>query len=388
MPETCRNGAALGPACNALPHCTGFRSGVQALAFSSALEELGKLCLLSLFDCREGFINFRFGNCPSKIDMCGEFYCTGSMNIFSHSLTAAQMHGCVAIGNFDGVHLGHAVMLTALRNLAAEQGTQAVAVTFDPHPIAVLRPEVTPPILTTVEYRIELLRAAGADSVIVLPVTKALLEMTAEQFFHTVIVDTFHAKGVVEGPNFRFGRGRKGDTAMLQGFCDRASVPCRIVSPIEIDGQLISSSRIRELLGSRALRQAMDLLGHPYRMTGVVRRGAGRGAGLGFPTANLAEIATLLPAHGVYGGQTILDGKCHPVAVSIGPNPTFGEHREKVECHIDGFNGDLYDKVLWVDLLSEIRPLQSFDSIERLVQQIREDVRTTRRLQQSFVSGD
>lgn len=298
------------------------------------------------------------------------------------------MHGCVAIGNFDGVHLGHAVMLTALRNLAAEQGTQAVAVTFDPHPIAVLRPEVTPPILTTVEYRIELLRAAGADSVIVLPVTKALLEMTAEQFFHTVIVDTFHAKGVVEGPNFRFGRGRKGDTAMLQGFCDRASVPCRIVSPIEIDGQLISSSRIRELLGSRALRQAMDLLGHPYRMTGVVRRGAGRGAGLGFPTANLAEIATLLPAHGVYGGQTILDGKCHPVAVSIGPNPTFGEHREKVECHIDGFNGDLYDKVLWVDLLSEIRPLQSFDSIERLVQQIREDVRTTRRLQQSFVSGD
>ena len=302
------------------------------------------------------------------------------MKIFSHSITTAQLHGCVAIGNFDGVHLGHAVMLKTLRELAAEQGAQAVAVTFDPHPIAVLRPEFTPPILTTVEDRIALLCAAGADSVIVLPVTKSLLEMTAEQFFHAVILDTFHAKGVVEGPNFRFGRDRKGDTAMLQGFCERASVPCRIVSPVETNGQFISSSLIRELICSRALRQAVELLGHPYRMTGVVRRGAGRGAGLGFPTANLLEIATLLPAHGVYAGRTTLDGRDYPVAVSIGPNPTFGEHREKVECHIDGFCGDLYDRKLQVDLLSEIRPLQSFDSIERLVQQIREDVETTRSL--------
>lgn len=310
------------------------------------------------------------------------------MNIFSHSMTAAQLHGCVAIGNFDGVHLGHTMMLAALRELAAEQGAQAVAVTFDPHPIAVLRPEFMPPILTTVQDRIELLSAAGADSVIVLPVTKTFLEMTAEEFFHAVIVDTFHAKGVVEGPNFRFGRDRKGDTALLQGLCERASVLCRIVSPVEINGQLISSSRIRELLCSRALRQATDLLGHPYRMRGVVRRGAGRGASLGFPTANLAEVATLLPAHGVYGGQTKLDGKCYPVAVSIGPNPTFGEHREKVECHIDGFNGDLYDKTLQVDLLSEIRPLQSFDSIERLVQQIRQDVETTRSMQILSASHD
>ena len=303
------------------------------------------------------------------------------MKISSHSITAVPLRGCVAIGNFDGVHLGHAVMLTALRELAAEQGVQAVAVTFDPHPIAVLRPEFMPPILTTVQDRIELLRAAGADSVIVLPVTKSLLEMTAEQFFHAVILETFHAKGVVEGPNFRFGRDRKGDTAMLQGFCERASVPCRIVGPVEVNGQLISSSRIRELLCSRSLRRAVELLGHPYRMTGVVRRGAGRGAGLGFPTANLAEIATLLPAHGVYAGQSLLDGKSYPVAVSIGPNPTFGEHREKVECHIDGFTGDLYDRIFQVDLLPEIRPLQSFDSIDCLVQQIREDVETTRRLQ-------
>lgn len=291
------------------------------------------------------------------------------------------MHGCIAIGNFDGVHTGHAVLLDALRELSAEQGTQAVAVTFDPHPIAILRPEFTPPILTTVEDRVELLRAAGVDSVIVLPVTMSLLEMTAAEFFQSVIVETFHAKGVVEGPNFRFGRDRNGDTQMLQGFCEAASIPCRIVSPVELNGQLISSSRIRELLCTRSLRQATELLGHPYRLTGVVRRGAGRGAGLGFPTANLAEVATLLPAHGVYAGYTMLNGRRYPVAVSVGPNPTFGEHREKVECHIDGFSGDLYDKVLKVDLLSEIRPLQSFDSIEMLIKQIRQDVEMTRSLQ-------
>ena len=297
------------------------------------------------------------------------------------SVTAQQLHGCVAIGNFDGVHLGHAAMLRTLRKLAAEQGSQAIAVTFDPHPIAILRPEFSPPILTTVEDRIELLHAAGADSVIVLPVTKLLLEMTAEQFFEVVILNTFRAKGIVEGPNFRFGRDRNGDTAALQEFCRRTKLACRIVDAFETHGELISSSRIRELICKRSLRQATELLGHPYRMTGVVKRGAGRGAGLGFPTANLADIATLLPAHGVYAGHTMLDGQRFPVAVSIGPNPTFGEHREKIECHIDGFSGDLYDKVLKVDLLSEIRPLQSFDSIESLVKQICHDVEMARALQ-------
>ena len=137
------------------------------------------------------------------------------MKEFTIPLTTEQRNGCVAIGNFDGVHLGHQVMLSALRELAAEQGTSAVAVTFDPHPIAILRPEFTPPILTTIDDRIELLLAAGADSVIVLPVTTSLLEMTPEQFFHDVILQTFQAKGVVEGSSFRFGHDRKGDTAML-----------------------------------------------------------------------------------------------------------------------------------------------------------------------------
>jgi riboflavin kinase/FMN adenylyltransferase len=141
---------------------------------------------------------------------------------------------------------------------------------------------------------------------------------------------------------------------------------------------MVSSSRIRELICARAMAGAVELLGHPYRLSGVVRHGAGRGRTIGFPTANLAEIQTLLPAHGVYAGATEISGNRYPVAVSIGPNPTFGEHREKVECHIDGFSGNLYDQKLAIDLLKEVRALQSFSSVDELIFQIRSDVEVCR----------
>ena len=290
----------------------------------------------------------------------------------------ADQRGCVAIGNFDGVHIGHVTMLRSLRQLASELNSRAIAVTFDPHPIAVLRPEFTPPVLTTIKERSALLRTHGADQVVVLPVSRDLLQMTAEQFFEDVIVREFRAVGIVEGPNFHFGHDRLGDVALLQQLCASTDIRCRIVASHDVDGFMISSSRIRELLCSRAMTAAVKLLGHPYRLTGIVRRGAGRGATLGFPTANLAEVATLLPAHGVYAGFTTLDGLKFPAAVSIGPNPTFGEHREKIECHIIGYSGDLYDAELDVDLMAEVRPLQSFSSVDDLLRQIRADIEVCR----------
>lgn len=293
--------------------------------------------------------------------------------------------GCIAIGNFDGVHLGHAHMLNELSAMARRRSTASVAVTFDPHPIAVLRPEFTPPILTTISERISLLKSSGATEVVVLPVTAGLLQMSAEQFFNEVVLRQFEASGIVEGPNFHFGRDRRGDVALLTQMCDRAQVECGVISSIDFNGQMISSSRIRELLCNRSLQQAVRLLGHPYRLTGTVRQGAQRGRQIGFPTANLFGIQTLLPAHGVYAARTTLNGQDYPVAVSIGPNPTFGEHREKIECHIDGFAGDLYDTELHIDLLSEVRPLQSFASVDELVRQIRNDVEYCR--QQSVASA-
>lgn len=293
--------------------------------------------------------------------------------------------GCIAIGNFDGVHLGHAHMLNELSAMARRRSTASVAVTFDPHPIAVLRPEFTPPILTTISERISLLKSSGATEVVVLPVTAGLLQMSAEQFFNEVVLRQFEASGIVEGPNFHFGRDRRGDVALLTQMCDRAQVECGVISSIDFNGQMISSSRIRELLCNRSLQQAVRLLGHPYRLTGTVRQGAQRGRQIGFPTANLFGIQTLLPAHGVYAARTTLNGQDYPVAVSIGPNPTFGEHREKIECHIDRFAGDLYDTELHIDLLSEVRPLQSFASVDELVRQIRNDVEYCR--QQSVASA-
>ncbi len=290
------------------------------------------------------------------------------------TVPSSAQRGCIAIGNFDGVHIGHVTMLRSLRQLASIVDAAAIAVTFDPHPIAVLRPEFTPPVLTTVKERTALLKTHGADQVVVLPVSRELLQMTAEQFFSDVIVREFRAVGIVEGPNFHFGHDRLGDVGLLQQLCEATDIRCRIVASHDVDGFMISSSRIRELLCSCAMAAAVELLGHPYRLTGIVRRGAGRGATLGFPTANLSEIRTLLPAHGVYAGITTLDGNQFPAAVSIGPNPTFGEHREKTECHIIGYTGNLYDTELSVDLLREIRPLQSFGSVDELVSQIRADI--------------
>lgn len=307
------------------------------------------------------------------------------------SIPESAQSACIAIGNFDGVHRGHARMLAALRGLASEVGERAVVVTFDPHPIAILRPEFSPPVLTTIAERTRLLRACGADDVVVLPVTRELLNMSAEEFVADVIVEQFRARGIVEGPNFRFGHDRQGDVTMLRRLCDLARIQCRIVDSLDESGQMISSSRIRELLCTRALRSAIAMLGHPYRITGIVRRGARRGSLLGFPTANLAEIETLLPAHGVYAGVAGVAGTDYPAAVSIGPNPTFGEHREKIECHLDGFHGDLYDTRLSVDLLAELRPLRSFASADALVTQIRADVDDCRRIArpaQACLPGD
>lgn len=302
------------------------------------------------------------------------------MNIPGLDVPTVARLGCIAIGNFDGVHKGHAEMLRSLRDLADDMHAPAVAVTFDPHPISVLRPEFTPPILTTLKDRVELLRASGAQQVVVLPVTPQLLEISAEVFFEDVILRQFAARGIVEGANFHFGKDRRGDVQLLQDLCSRHDVSCRIVQPVNDAETMISSSRIRELICSRAMAHAVDLLGHPYRLTGVVRSGAGRGRKIGFPTANIAEIVTLLPAHGVYAGVTSIEGRRYPAAISVGPNPTFGEHREKIECHIDGFAGDLYNQTLAIDLLAEIRPLQSFASVDQLIQQITADVASSRRI--------
>ncbi len=188
------------------------------------------------------------------------------------------------------------------------------------------------------------------------------------------------AKALVEGHNFAFGRKREGTIEVLQQLCVEKNVLLTLIPPQEVAGQRISSSRVRgELIAGHA-DVAKQMLGRPYRITGVVGTGARRGATLGFPTANLEQIATLIPGNGVYAAQAILDGKAWPAAVNIGPNPTFGETARKVEAHLIGFAGQLYDQSLSLDFIERTRDTRPFSSVQDLTAQIRADVREIERL--------
>lgn len=287
----------------------------------------------------------------------------------------------LAVGNFDGVHRGHARLIGLLRQRAHDAGAPAVALTFDPHPVALLRPEAAPVPLTWAERTAELLGEAGADEVGVFATGPWLLGLTAREFFDRVIVAQFAARGMVEGPNFGFGRDRGGDAALMGRWCAEAGIAFDVAPPTELDGRIVSSSRVRAALDAGDVEDAARLLGRSHRVRGRVARGAGRGAGLGFPTANLEGIDTQVPADGVYAARALPDGDAaRTAAVHIGANSTFGEARRSVEAHLIDFRGDLYGRVVELDFLARLRGSRTFDGPDDLVAQVREDVARARAL--------
>lgn len=288
----------------------------------------------------------------------------------------------VTVGNFDGVHLGHRALLSRLRARADAAGAPALAVTFDPHPATLLRPAEAPVPLVWPEREVQLLREAGATEVGVFRTGPWLLELSAREFFDRVIREQFGARGMVEGPNFAFGHDRSGDVAILREWCAAAGVEFEVVEGTRIDGELVSSSRIRRALVAGDVEEAARLMDRPHRIRGLVGRGAGRGARLGFPTANLTGIDTLLPADGVYAARALVDGRgpAYPAACNLGPNPTFGEPGGKVEAHLLGFSGDLYDRRIDLDFLERLRETRRFDGLEALLRQVRADIEETRRV--------
>lgn len=284
------------------------------------------------------------------------------------------------MGNFDGVHLGHAAIVERLRAAAARLGVPAVAVTFDPHPASVLRPDAAPMPLTTPARRAELLLGLGLDAVHVQPADATLLAREAEAFYDEILVERLRVRAVVEGADFRFGARRRGDVALLASLCRRDGVELEVVPAVVVDGEPVSSSRLRSLIAAGAVAEANALATAPYRLTGTVITGARRGATLGFPTANLSGIATLLPAGGVYAGRVPLDGSWHAAAVHVGPNVSFGETVISVEVHLLGFSGDLYGTPLDVDLLGRVRDTRRFASVDELKAQLAADVAATKRI--------
>jgi riboflavin kinase/FMN adenylyltransferase len=288
----------------------------------------------------------------------------------------------VTVGNFDGVHRGHQQLLGRLRARADAAGVPALAVTFDPHPVALLRPGDAPVPLVWIEREIALLNETGATEVAVFHTGTWLLDLTAREFFDHVIVRQLGAKGMVEGPNFAFGHDRKGDVATLRGWCLEAGIAFEVVDATLVEGRMISSSLIRHALREGSVDEARHFLGRPHRIRGRVAHGAGRGRGLGFPTINLTQIDVLVPAEGVYVGRAWIDGHAPawPAACNIGPNPTFGDQTRKVEAHLIGFAGELYGKSVEIDFLARLRATRPFANVDELLGQIRADVEETRRI--------
>jgi riboflavin kinase / FMN adenylyltransferase len=280
----------------------------------------------------------------------------------------------VAVGNFDGVHLGHAAIAARVVAAGRRLSVPAIALTFDPHPASVLRPGAAPPPLTTPARRAGLLLDLGIDAVHVQPADRALMAVTADAFYADVLRGRLGARAIVEGGDFRFGAGRAGDVHLLGRLCGRDGVELEIVPPVVVDGEPVSSSRLRGLVAAGRVREARALATSPYRLTGTVVTGARRGAGLGFPTANLADVATLLPAGGVYAARTSVDGTAYAAAVHVGANVSFGETVTTVEAHLVGFQGDLYGRVLDVDFLDRLRDTRRFTSAADLTTQLACDV--------------
>jgi riboflavin kinase/FMN adenylyltransferase len=297
-------------------------------------------------------------------------------------LRSSPPGGVVSIGNFDGVHRGHQRIIEVARELRGPGGGTLIAVTFEPHPLTVLRPEKAPPRLTPSSLKRELLQAAGVERLVVIPPTHEVLDLSAEDFW-AILRDEVQPVQMVEGGSFTFGKGRGGTVEKLRAWTAEAGVKLRVIEPVEVallDLTVVpaSSSLIRWLLGNGRVRDAAICLGRPYILQGVVVKGYQRGRTIGVPTANLDCGEQLVPAEGVYAARCTLDGIVYPAALSIGRMETFGDKlRRQIEAHLVRFSGDLYDQTIRVELLDWLREQRKYSDIPTLMDQIKRDIADT-----------
>ncbi len=291
---------------------------------------------------------------------------------------SAYQGAYVSIGNFDGVHRGHRTMIAKLIERARQDSVPAVVMTFSPHPIAILRPQAAPAPLTTLERKAELLAECGVDCVVAYRTDWQLLQLTPDEFFQSIILTKFQARGLVEGENFFYGHDRAGNVQTLRAACERAGLSLDVITPVQLGSRVVSSSAIRGLVAAGDVAGAGELLGTNYQVLGRVATGAARGRTLGFPTANLIEVATEIPRDGVYAGRASWQGQTYRAAINVGTNPTFAEHQRKFEVHLLDFQGNLYGQMLTVDFVSRMRDTQPFGSIEQLVAQLQTDIAAVR----------
>jgi riboflavin kinase/FMN adenylyltransferase len=286
----------------------------------------------------------------------------------------------VTIGSYDGVHLGHQVIVKHTVDRARQAGLPAMVVTFDPHPLEVLRPGSHPPMLTTPKYKAELLEALGVDTLLVLPFTVEFSHLAPDEFVHLVLVANLHPVAVVVGRNFRFGSGAAGDVSLLRELGRRFGFAVEGVDLASTNGDTtLSSTYIRSCVQAGDVVAAARGLGRPHRVEGVVVRGDGRGRALGYPTANVEPTPyAAIPADGVYAGWCHRGEETWPAAISVGTNPTFAGRERRVEAYLLDVDVDLYGRHVGLDFVARLRDMVRFATSADLVAAIAGDVEATK----------
>jgi riboflavin kinase/FMN adenylyltransferase len=286
----------------------------------------------------------------------------------------------VTVGTFDGVHLGHWQVLQEIARRGAETGRRSVLVTFDPHPLRILRPEHAPPLLTTPLEKKEILAESGLEYAVFISFTRALASYEPRRFVEEVLLGRLGVEELVIGYDHGFGKDRSGDPETLVAIGAELGFSVDVVAPVLAEGSPVSSSRVRAAIAGSRLAEARACLGRPYSIRGIVVRGEGRGRGLGFPTANLrvGDGDKLIPPEGIYAVRAALKSGSHVGALHLGPRQTFQGSPPTIEIHLLDFDADIYGEEVRVDFLRHLREIRPFGTVAALVDQIRDDVEAAR----------
>jgi riboflavin kinase/FMN adenylyltransferase len=300
-----------------------------------------------------------------------------------HSLSQLSEIGgplCVAIGVFDGVHLGHQALIRRAMAEAAEVAGSAVALTFHPHPARVLRPHSAPHLLTATPHKVRLIEELGCEYLLQVTFDAAFAAQPPEVFIETLVRSAGYLRMICVGHNWAFGKGRSGNVELLKVLGGKFGFETVEIEPVEVDGVLVSSTRIRKAVEAGDFRTARRLLGRDYTILGTVVRGAGRGCGIGFPTANLSAHNERFPPNGVYAVRALLNGRWFDGVANVGVRPTVGGGERVLEVHIFDYSKDCYGQDLEVKFECFLRPERKFSSIEDLKAQIGRDAAEARQL--------
>ena len=297
----------------------------------------------------------------------------------------------ITIGNFDGVHIGHQALFHEVIETADAIGGTAVAITFEPHPIRVIKQNGHPPLITLIEQKSELIEKAGIDVLICVPFTKEFAAISARDFVEKILVDKIGVHSIIVGPDYTFGNRREGNVALLQQFADEFGFKVIIaewIHPSSADRNRISSTAIRQLVMDGEMQEARKMLGRNYEIRGTVAHGRDRGGKLlGIPTANVNLHDELCPKVGVYAVIVKHNGNRYPGVANIGYSPTFDDYIFTVEAHIFDFDADIYGEKIRVDFVERLRDEIKFSGIDELVEQINQDITDAKEILAPHFSG-